>query len=155
MATRILYFGSREWIDVPRGWRSDEVHAENRYGRSPWFGPRHQAIQAQMRADVAEHGTILVIEGEANGADVLARAVAYSLKQVVMPYPVDTKIDGPWPAAGHRRNARMHREGKPVAARGFIVGERGTPLSRGSAGMLDILRRAGVPTIVHRDDGIE
>lgn len=81
--------------------------------------------------------------------------------------PVDHAFDGPWPAAGHRRNARMYRTHKPSLAVGFISGAVGSPLSSGSAGMLRICRdglhgedrrvllAAPCPVVVFRDDGIE
>lgn len=154
--TRVLYFGSREWIDVPARWTIREVHTHvRRHGAVPLKGPRYIAIGRQMQADIAEHGQLVVIEGEADGADILSRIIAGNLGQNVERFPVDHALDGPWPAAGPRRNARMDREGRPVLARGFVVGRRGTPLSRGSAGMLGILQRRGCPVIVHRDDGVE
>jgi hypothetical protein len=154
--TRILYFGSRDWIDVPDGWTLADAHQVTRSrGTVLREGVRYKAIWARMDRDIADFGAALVVEGEADGADILARLVAREHEQGVEAYPVNHAVDGPWPWAGPRRNARMCREGRPTAARGFVTGVRGTPLSRGSAGMLDILRRAGVPTIVHRDDGIE
>lgn len=155
--TRLLYFGSRDWIDVPGGWTLDVMQGRQRGEGYLYRGPRSRVMAAQLTADAQAHPEgVVLIEGEAVGADVMARLLVAGWHGfTVEPYPVDTAIDGPWPAAGHRRNARMHRDGKPDGARSFITGNLGTPLSRGSAGMLDILRRAGVPTIVHRDDGVE
>ncbi len=154
--TRVLYFGSRAWVDVPRDWTARETHRYIRaHGRPAILGERYYVIRNRMLEDVASLGRITVIEGEADGADILSRIVAVRLEQSHDPYPGDTRIDGPWPAAGHRRNARMERDGKPQEARGFIVGTCGTPLSKGSAGMVEILRRKGIPFILHRDDGIE
>jgi hypothetical protein len=45
--------------------------------------------------------------GDARGADTIAGRVARSMGIEVQPYPVDNGVDGPWPAAGHRRNDRM------------------------------------------------
>lgn len=99
----------------------------------------------------------VVIEGEspAGGADRLARIAAESLGIHVDPCPVDTTIDGPWPAAGHRRNERMHRTKRPDVAAGFISGKVGTPLSSGSAGMARICEAAGTPLVVYRENGID
>lgn len=120
------------------------------------LGPRWVAILKQARADVAEHCAIVIVEGEADGADILARIVARRLEQQHDPYPViPGPIDGAWPAAGHRRNERMARDGKPTCGRGFVTGDVGSPLSAGSAGMLAILRRIGLPVVLHRDNGIE
>lgn len=69
-------------------------------------------------------GTVLG-HGNAIGTD---QAVAEFFKarypQVeIRPCPVDRKLDGPWPAAGHRRNGRMLREHKPVALVSFPGGK--------------------------------
>lgn len=47
------------------------------------------------------------------GADVLAGWCAAGVGAAVDVYPVDHALDGPWPAAGPRRNERMHRESRP------------------------------------------
>lgn len=96
-------------------------------------------------------------EGQAPhiGADQCARRWAKARGVAVDPYPVDNALDGPWPAAGHRRNERMHRDGKPDRAIGFVSGKVGSPMSKGSAGMLAICKRAGTPVIVYREDGVE
>lgn len=153
--TRLLYFGSRSWIDVQPGLSIEDAKRQLRVGRV-YKGPRYRAVHAQMSADVARFdGWIEVIEGEADGADRLARKVASELLQGVRMFLVDHAKDGPWPAAGHRRNARMYREGQPREGRCFASGRIGEPLSRGSAGMLSILQRAGCSVVVWREDGIE
>ena len=103
----------------------------------------------------------LVIEGESpgGGADILAREQAEARSIVVLACPVDHALDGPWPAAGHRRNERMFRL-RPTHAAGFVSGLRGSTLSRGSAGMARICSHGlpghpPVPLIVYRDDGLE
>jgi hypothetical protein len=103
----------------------------------------------------------LVIEGESpgGGADILAREQAEARGIVVLPCPVDHALDGPWPAAGHRRNERMFRL-RPTHAAGFISGKVGTPFSRGSAGMARICERGlpgfpPIPLVIYRDDGID
>lgn len=155
MSARILYFGSRTWIDVRPGVTLHEARAAQRGGYL-YRGRLARIMHEQIEADALAHPEgVTIIEGEADGADLMARMLADGPGFTIERYPVDTAIDGPWPAAGHRRNARMAREGKPTHARGFISGKRGTPLSRGSASMLEILRRMRVPTIVHREDGVE
>lgn len=153
--TRLLYFGSRTWVDVPPVASLIDARRRLRRGTVHW-GPRCRIMQSQIHADINAFGEdgLIVVEGEADGADVMARVLA-PLGVGVDPYPVDLTLDGPWPTAGHRRNARMAREGKPVEARGFITGDVGTPYSKGSAGMVEILRRLGIPLILHRDNGIE
>lgn len=55
-------------------------------------------------------------------------------------YPVNFTLDGPWPAAGPRRNQRMFREGKPERGIAF-------PGGRGTANMVGIMKKAGIPVI--------
>lgn len=126
-ARRLLVFGSRTWTDRAAVW----------------------GVLGEMpRPDV-------VIEGEARGADTLGRQWAQFYRVPVERYAVDTAKDGPWPAAGHRRNARMHREGKPSDAVGFVSGRVGEELSRGSQGMHDICGLAGTFLRIIREDGEE
>ena len=88
-----------------------------------------------------KHAIEVLIEGEcptAVNADKLARDWAESRGVPVDPCPVDHDLDGPWPGAGPRRNARMHREKRPTHAVAF-------PGGTGTAGMVAILKAAGVP----------
>jgi len=55
-------------------------------------------------------------------------------------YPVDHALDGPWPAAGPRRNRRMFRESKPDRSIAF-------PGGPGTTGMVKIMRAAGLGVI--------
>lgn len=48
-----------------------------------------------------------LVESGARGADALAKRFAERFGMVSMSYPVDPKLDGSWPWAGHRRNERM------------------------------------------------
>jgi hypothetical protein len=129
---RALLFGSRSWLDpAPIGRLLDAATPD------------------------------LVIEGESpgGGADILAREQAEARGILVLPCPVDHALDGPWPAAGHRRNERQFRL-RPTHAAGFISGKVGTPFSRGSAGMARICMRGlpgypPIPLVIYRDDGLE
>ncbi len=47
------------------------------------------------------------------GADLLAHQWARAHGVPTERYPVDERIDGPWPAAGNRRNARMQAASRP------------------------------------------
>src|SRR5688572_3397562 len=52
----------------------------------------------------------ILIHGAAIGTDQdIARAITRlsSGSILVIPFPVDPVLDGPWPAAGYRRNRRM------------------------------------------------
>jgi len=64
-------------------------------------------------------------------------------------YPVDHDLDGPWPAAGPRRNRRMFEQSKPERGIAF-------PGGKGTAGMTAIMRKAGLnvlelnPSVKHK-----
>jgi len=47
------------------------------------------------------------------GADVISGWCATGVGAACDVYPVDHALDGPWPGAGPRRNARMLRESRP------------------------------------------
>ncbi len=96
------------------------------------------------------------------GADLIAGSAAERLGIAVDPYPVDHAIDGPWPGAGPRRNARMLRDGKPdrglafgalwkpeTAPRrghgGVIRDERVGWRHTGTGGMCALMLTAGLP----------
>ena len=64
---------------------------------------------------------VLVIHGDCEGADELAGACARAAKVAVQAFPVDPSLDGEWPAAGPRRDARMVKNGKPT--QGLALGE--------------------------------
>lgn len=71
-----------------------------------------------------------VVTGEARGADKLGKKWALAHYKEYKGYSVDILIDGPWPAAGPRRNMRMlaneiQMESYPLCVVGF-PGERGT-----------------------------
>lgn len=83
----------------------------------------------------------LLIHGDARGADRLAAEWALDNNVMVRPFPVNNTIDGPWPAAGVRRNARMLRESKPD----FVIA---FPGNTGTADMIRRARAANVPCVV-------
>lgn len=89
----------------------------------------------------ARYGIAVVIEGEARGADTLARDWAQMCRIPVEPYFAE------WHLFGHRagpiRNERMLREGKPDLAIAF-------PGGSGTADMVRRLKQAGVPTLIGR-----
>jgi YspA, cpYpsA-related SLOG family len=115
---RLLVCGSRTWTDRARLWQD-------------------------LDRLVAEHGDgqVVLIEGDARGADRLAGQLARRRGWALERYPADWTRHGR--AAGFRRNARMLREGRPELVVAFTVG----PLegSRGTADMVRRARAAGVP----------
>jgi len=115
---RLLVCGSRTWTDRPRLWQIlDQV--------------------------VSQHGDgqVVLIEGDARGADRLAGQLARERGWRLERYPADWTHHGR--AAGFRRNARMLREGRPDLVVAFTVG----PLaqSRGTADMVRRAQQAGIP----------
>jgi hypothetical protein len=118
---RLLVCGSRTWTDQARLWQVlDQV--------------------------VTEHsdGQVVLIEGDARGADRLAGQLARQRGWRLERYPADWTHEGR--AAGFRRNARMLRQGRPDLVVAFTVG----PLaeSRGTADMVRRAQEAGVPVQV-------
>jgi hypothetical protein len=119
---RLLVCGSRTWTDA--------------------------ALLAEaVEQTVAEHGQgragVVLIEGDARGADRLAGALAHAHGWELEVYPADWQRHGR--AAGMRRNARMLRQGRPervIACTDDLAGSRGTA---------DMVRRAhsvGLPVLV-------
>jgi hypothetical protein len=91
----------------------------------------------------------VVIEGGARGADALARRWAESASHRSVPvileeYPADWDHDGN--RAGYIRNKKMLEEGQPHYVVAFV--DKPLPESKGTAMMVDLARRAGVPTWV-------
>jgi hypothetical protein len=112
---RVLICGSREWTDA------DLIRREL------------SALQ----------GVEVVVEGEAPGADTLARQAAEQLGIPVLPFSADWDRHGR--AAGPLRNQRMLDEGKPDLVLAFTDG---LNTSRGTANMVSRGRFAGLPVRV-------
>lgn len=81
-----------------------------------------------------------VIEGEAKGADILARRWATLRGIEVRRFPADWEKYGK--AAGSIRNIQMLKEGKPDLVVAFMG-----PNSRGTKHMVTIAQKQGVETI--------
>lgn len=99
-----------------------------------------RTVDAVMRV-AAFIGIQVVIHGACHtpvNADKMAGAWAEARGYPVDEYPVDTSIEGPWPAAGNRRNGRMMRASMPDLVIAF-------PGQRGTANMVTRAKRAGVP----------
>jgi hypothetical protein len=109
-------------------------------------GPRVWLDQKPIQAVLQEfpEGTI-VVHGGARGADIIAGFAAEILGFEVRPYPVNPKLDGPWPAAGIRRNLRMLRSEHPCKQDGCFIDvglafKLEDTLSKGTAHMASIMR---------------
>jgi hypothetical protein len=90
-------------------------------------------------------GTIIV-HGAARGADAIAGFVGELLGFEVREYPVDHALDGPWPAAGVRRNLRMLKSEHPSKDGTYVdVGvafKLTEELSVGTGRMVEFMREA-------------
>lgn len=85
-----------------------------------------------------------IIEGEARGADRLAREYAERHEIHVLAFPA--RWDLHKQAAGPIRNAQMLEEGRPDCVIAFWDGE-----SKGTKNMIDQARKAGVPVEIIYD----
>lgn len=104
-------------------------------------GGRDYADRAKLNEVLDEIGStvkwdIFIIEGEASGADTLAREWAKSRGMGLGRYPADWNKHGK--AAGPIRNKQMLDEGEPDLVVAF-------PGGRGTANMIEQAERAGVP----------
>lgn len=85
---------------------------------------------------------LTIIHGAARGADSIAGEWAAHRGVAVEKYPADWSAHGR--RAGYIRNAQMLDEGKPDVVLAFMVPEG----SKGTQMMVDLARKAGVPTFV-------
>jgi YspA, cpYpsA-related SLOG family len=119
---RLLVCGSRTWTDSA-------------------------LLASSVEQVVAEHGQdrpgVVLIEGDARGADRLAGEFARARGWELEIYPADWQRHGC--AAGMRRNARMLRQGGPERVIAFTDD---LAASRGTADMVRRARGAGVPVLV-------
>jgi hypothetical protein len=140
MTTRLLVCGSRDW---PGSWEDIAAHFPDEEEECHLV-VIHGACSRKVRIGAASHVSV----------DMLADFVARNLGHDVEKYPVDHATDGPWPAAGPRRNARMLRDGAPDSglafgplykpARSVLV--RGIPFpTTGTGDMVRRMLRAGLP----------
>jgi hypothetical protein len=118
---RLLVCGSRTWTDA--------------------------ALLAEaVEQTVAEHGQdragVVLIEGDARGADRLAGTLARARGWALETYPADWQRHGR--TAGMRRNARMLRQGRPERV---IACTDDLAASRGTADMIRRAHEAGLPVL--------
>jgi len=143
---RILVCGTREWDGA---WEEIAVQLPDHC--DPNIG--HVTII---------HGACSRLRGGVQvSVDMLADFIAHRLGFTAEPYPVDHRIDGPWPAAGPRRNARMLSKSKPDRGLAFGALWKPHPSARaisaaygeevkswkhtGTGGMVAMMLRAGLP----------
>jgi hypothetical protein len=122
----VLVCGSRSWTDV------ETIDA--------WIWDAVETFPVSA---------VRLVHGDARGADRLAADIVrerYDTK-TVSAYPVDHALDGPWPAAGPRRNARMLAAELPRIRRVLAFALPGRP-NRGTADMIERCFRAGLAVTI-------
>jgi hypothetical protein len=140
---RLLVCGTRNW---PGSWEDIAVHLPDDGADVTII---HGACSRKEPRWV--HGAAVNVEVS---VDMLADFIARGLGWTVEPYPIDHSLDGPWPAAGPRRNARMLSKSKPD--RGIAFGalwkvepprtlrDGGHWKRTGTGGMVAMMLRAGL-----------
>lgn len=116
MTYRLLICGDRNWTDK-------------------------RSIEAIIRATHAEHEDLVIIEGEARGADSIARDTAIGMGIPVEPYAADWQKFGR--AAGPIRNQQM-LETQPDMVIGF---HNDLENSKGTKDMLNRAKKEGIPVL--------
>lgn len=107
-------------------------------------GDRNWSNGDAIRQVIKKFNPTTVIEGEAKGADTLARLSAVTMGIDVMPFPADWQKYGR--AAGPIRNSQMLKEGNPDVVVGFHykIDE-----SKGTRDMLTRAKKAGKATFIY------
>jgi len=100
-------------------------------------GSRHFTDYELLKETLDAYEISTLIEGEARGADTLARTYAERRGVDVLPFPARWSEHGK--AAGPIRNTQMLKEGIPE----LVIAFRG-PNSRGTQNMIDQAVKAGV-----------
>ena len=103
-------------------------------------GDRNWKDAAKIAAAFDRLQPTLVIEGEARGADKMARAEAEMREIPVLPFPADWEMYGR--LAGPIRNRRMIEQGKPDLVVAF---HENIAESKGTANMLAQAEKYGIP----------
>ena len=102
-------------------------------------GSRNFYDWRSLEQELKEHDITLIIEGCASGADSLARQWAIYNEIPYEEYPADWSNYGK--AAGPLRNQQMLDKGDPELVIAFM-----SPNSRGTRHMVEIAKKAGIPT---------
>jgi hypothetical protein len=92
---------------------------------------------------------LVVIEGEASGADSLAAQAAREQNMQVLAFPADWTAYGR--AAGPIRNKQMLDEGKPTEVHAF---HDSISTSKGTLNMLKQALKRGIRCYLHTHDGV-
>jgi hypothetical protein len=103
-------------------------------------GPIHNTLCRLIEKHGIDH--VVIIEGEAKGADSLARTYAEFMGIAVEKFPADWNKYGK--RAGFLRNKQMLEEGKPE----MVLAFKDKPESRGTDMMINLARESDIPTYV-------
>lgn len=93
-----------------------------------------------------DDGYDTLIEGEARGADIIAKQAGEALGMIILPFPANWDKYGK--RAGYIRNQQMLDEGHPDLVVAFYTGP---TKSRGTQMMVSLASNAGVPIIKYMD----
>lgn len=111
-------------------------------------GSRHWTNRDKIKSVLctlrSKGSAVVIAHGCCRGADVIAGGVAEGLGFRVERFAVDHRLDGPWPAAGPRRNQRMLTKFQPDLVLAFPKGE-----SKGTRGCIKLAQALGIPVEVH------
>jgi hypothetical protein len=143
MAIRCLVYGGRKY-----GLPKSEAPTPQDVTEARW---ERAALRSILDDLLAEHGKLVIIQGDATGADAIGKKWAEDNGQECLPFPANwddlshadavikvTKAGKKYDAlAGHRRNQRMIDEGKPDLAVA-------TPGGPGTSDMTRRLDMAGI-----------
>jgi len=96
---------------------------------------------------IEEHGPIIIIHGDARGADRIAHMMAHKKGCEIRPFPAQWHIHGR--AAGPLRNQQMLDEGNPSMVIAF---HNDITNSKGTKDMVARAEKAGIPTVIIQED---
>ncbi len=105
-------------------------------------GSRYWSDYSTIERAILWSGATLIIQGEARGADAIAKQVALKYEIPTLDVPAEWKKHGK--AAGPLRNRKMLAEGKPDLVLAFPI--RG---SKGTVNMIRQAREAAIPVEVY------
>lgn len=117
---KVLICGDRDWTD-------------------------YESIKSVILSLIKEHGGIIIVEGEADGADSIARDVGLELKQEVRGYPASWEFGKP---AGVFRNQKMLDFETPDMVIAF---HKDLSKSRGTRDMIIRAAKAKIPYKIYNE----
>jgi hypothetical protein len=132
-------------VTGPRDWK----------GAYPYRTLRDAMEAIPVDAHVPEGEVMTLVEGEAQGFDTMAKAIAEDLGWVVDPFPVKSWYAGGSfnPEAGHRRNQDMVDSGGDISLAGLMWcikpehKNQKEHITHGTADCIGRLEDAGIPIV--------